>query len=93
MQPVSGADNPPAFPTEWSAGLEPGEPMQTGPHAAQYPGMTLRDWFAGQALAQVVRDVFNDPHLATKPPSALPDIIAGASYQIADAMLAKRCNR
>lgn len=44
-------DNPPAFPTEWSNGLEPGEPMQTGPHAAQYPGMTLLDYFAAQALA------------------------------------------
>jgi hypothetical protein len=41
-------------------------------------GMTLRDWFAGQALA----NVDHDPDL--------PEIAARAAYRIADAMLAAR---
>ena len=46
---VGEVANPPAFPTEWSFGLEPDEPMQTGAHTAQFPGMSLRDWFATHA--------------------------------------------
>jgi hypothetical protein len=47
------------------------------------PGMTLRDWFAGQALAG---------NLASVPPDADPDAEAMArfSYRVADAMLAAR---
>jgi hypothetical protein len=73
-------NNPPAFPGGWpEAGYEP------------HYGMTLRDWFAGQALGQAVRDVFRDDMvMATTTPSKLPAIIAKASYQIADAMLAER---
>jgi len=46
-----------------------------------YPGMMLRDWFAGQALAGMVCH-----------PKALADAegLAGACYEIADAMLAAR---
>jgi hypothetical protein len=51
-------------------------------------GMTLRDWFAGQALASVAEAVIegmaeNGPH----DPSA---DIAWVCYQIADAMLKAR---
>lgn len=72
--------NPPAFPTEWSVGLEPGEPMQTGTHTASYPGMTLRDWFAGQALVG----------LMMHGPWGDPDSHAAYAYNAADAMLAAR---
>lgn len=41
-------------------------------------GMTLRDWFAGQALASVDHD------------PDLPEIAARAAYRIADAMLVAR---
>ena len=46
-------------------------------------GMTLRDWFAGQALAGFVARV---------PYGAFPAdfIVASQAYQIADAMLAER---
>lgn len=45
-----------------------------------YPGMSLRDWFAGQALVLVKVDRVND---------RAPDI-ARAVYAVADAMLAAR---
>ena len=45
----------------------------------EWEGMTLRDWFAGQALAGMLAD----PHW--------PDIphVAKLSYQFADAMIAE----
>lgn len=48
------------------------------------PGMTLRDWFAGQVVASVAR--FNTMGNA----SIGYDEIAGRAYGIADAMLAAR---
>jgi len=46
-------------------------------------GMALRDWFAGQALAMVMRRFERDGD-----PS--PDDIAMQAYFIADAMIAER---
>jgi hypothetical protein len=63
-----------AFPVNTSAGHEDGA---FEPH----PGMTLRDWFAGQALAGLLGNagkVSNE------------DGYAQQSYMIADAMLAAR---
>lgn len=48
------------------------------PSVAVEPGMTLRDWFAGQALPAVMEDYFE------------PAVIAERAYQIADAMQAER---
>ena len=53
------------------------------------PGMTLRDWFAGQALNGVV-------YMSKDDSDALEDraaYIAEACYQIADAMLAERARK
>ena len=51
----------------------------------EYSGMTLRDWFAGQAMAGMVRESIK---------SADKDLytawIAGCAYDIADAMLKAR---
>lgn len=44
-----------------------------------HPGMTLRDWFAGQALA--------NPYTAHE---NSPDKIGEWAYQVADAMIAAR---
>jgi hypothetical protein len=52
----------------------PAFPVQDGFYAA---GMSLRDWFAGQALATL------QPHWDAKP-------LAKAAYEVADAMLAER---
>lgn len=49
------------------------------------PGMSLRDWFAGQAIqgmAHVVRKNPGDDHMA--------DSIALSAYEMADAMLVER---
>lgn len=68
---MSAPDNPPAFPqTQWSMWGGDGR-----------EGMTLRDWFAGQAL------IANGPinwHPSDRASAAQ------AAYAIADAMLAER---
>lgn len=53
-------------------------PLEDGgqPRMAAVPGMSLRDWFAGQALASFVPDT--------------PQNKAEAAYAIADAMLKAR---
>lgn len=63
------------------------------PHAAPYKdggridtwGMSLRDYFAGQALIGLMAD---NPTLATYPTDAAP--LAAVAYRYADAMLAER---
>jgi hypothetical protein len=50
-----------------------------------FPGMTLRDWFAGQAVQGLT--------LAMKwpaPSAGWPKALAESAYQIADAMLVER---
>jgi hypothetical protein len=61
-------DNPPAFP----------RPGFTDP-AGMQEGMTLRDYFAGQALAICIKD-FSKPY----------EEWALEAYALADAMLAQR---
>lgn len=52
-------------------------------------GMTLRDWFAGQALPAIVADYFADP--ANRGPGDTPvKAISEVAYLYADAMLAER---
>mgnify|MGYP000888019546 CR=1 FL=1 len=70
-------DNPHAFPAGWpKAGYEP------------HYGMTLRDWFAGQALAGIAA---NEAFLVkTKELGDPKTICAKAAYEFADAMLAAR---
>ena len=50
------------------------------PESAAWDGMSLRDWFAGQALAMLA-----DPKCISD-----SNIVALAAYQVADAMLAAR---
>lgn len=60
-------DNPPAFPV-------------VSDIIGHYEGMTLRDWFAGQALAGLMQ----------KDPWADPMMLASYAFNAADAMLATR---
>lgn len=62
-------DGGPAFPAHWN-----------GLQAAQH-GMTLRDWFAGQALMGL---------LPSKGVVGFPTAYAQVAYEYADAMLAAR---
>jgi hypothetical protein len=59
-------------------------PMVTSSETLDYPGMTLRDWFAGQALAGILS--------AERQSKYHNDDLAKASYLVADAMLAERDN-
>jgi hypothetical protein len=53
-----------------------------------YGGMTLRDYFAGQALAGVLAS--NAEVKASRDQVARTSMIAIACYQVADALLAER---
>jgi hypothetical protein len=56
-----------------------------------FPGMTILDWFAGQALEGCVEKQFSDALLAKLGSTeAVSAAIAGAAYQIADACLLAR---
>lgn len=57
----------------------PAYPTHIG-RAAEEAGMTLRDYFAGQALAWIMQREW-------KPPAAE---LARRAYEVADAMLAER---
>lgn len=77
--------NPPAFPCEAQGDRSvPPEHdyIQTGIHSAKFPGMSLRDWFAGQALSAI-------PHVGCGSDLDVHEF-ARAAYQFADAMLATR---
>lgn len=74
--------NPPAFPT-------PHDPERTGNE-----GMSLRDWFAGQAHRALVADLNRAPvtwmREADEDGIDVPAAVARAAYIHADAMLAAR---
>jgi hypothetical protein len=56
--------------------------LQTGVHSAKFPGMSLRDWFAGQALSGQLANRYQD--------QCSEGQHARRAYDIADAMLAAR---
>jgi hypothetical protein len=72
-QPID--DGGPAFPCEALADYRDTE-------ATKFKGMSLRDWFAGQALAGLV---FHNDYGARS-----DDEIANGAYAYADAMIAAR---
>lgn len=77
--------NHPAFPCEAQGDRNvPAEHdyLQTGIHAGKFPGIMMRDYFAGKALAGICA------HVDTWGLSI--SSIADAAYQLADAMLAAR---
>lgn len=83
-----GVDNPPAFPCEAQGDRSvPPEHdyIRTGIHSSKFPGMTLRDYFAGQVLQSLVASVGSGS-------GEVPELgrVVRATYIIADAMLAER---
>jgi hypothetical protein len=87
--------------------MEDGGPVFLGPVShPQHTGLSLRDWFAGQALQQAVLD-YGEPNghpvtgqrkdrgnpvlpYASKGVGTREEIIARQAYRYADAMLAAR---
>ncbi|HEY5800925.1 MAG TPA: hypothetical protein VIT92_11940 [Burkholderiaceae bacterium] len=69
----------PAFPAE-NAG-------QSGPSTYHFEGMTLRDYFAAQALPAVIRQCYADTR---SPDESQEDYFARACYAVSDAMLKAR---
>lgn len=73
------------------------QPMAISPNGdayPAYPGMTLRDWFAGQALAGLCANP-GGPYQANDRSgwglvNCGTDDIGGEAYRLADAMLAER---
>lgn len=65
-----------------------GNPEQGGD-----PGMSLRDWFAGQAIAGLLanEDAVGDIQITARQDGvAYPEMAASIAFNIADAMLAHR---
>lgn len=79
---MNGPENPFAFPSEQS------EALDGGWNDTLVRGMTLRDWFAGQALAGPVAVLAH--HCAEHERDFASPEAAAAAYRIADAMLAER---
>ena len=74
--------NPPAFPCEAQGDRnvpDAHDYIQTSLHTATFPGMSLRDYFAGQAITMCLKDM-----------SLGYDAWATEAYAVADAMLAVR---
>lgn len=61
-------------------------PGHKGPYGGTAPGMTLRDWFAGQALCGELAD----PNVNATDIRTLAARVASNSYIFADAMIAAR---
>ena len=84
-------DGGPAFPGNVYNLTEDGS-EQVGEHTFRVPGMSLRDWFAGQALQGAISWYL---HAATQGVTRnqredTPTVMAGMAYQLADEMLAVR---
>jgi hypothetical protein len=77
-------DGGPAFPLPMFTRQADGMPMS--PQEYGLGGMTLRDWFAGQALAGAVGFSPSNPFRKYDQ----PEDVAAACYRFADAMLAAR---
>lgn len=71
--------NPPAFPVVAENGLG---------HVSE--GMSLRDWFAGQALVGMGSTVPASPSGARWASHCIPAVKVRVAYEIADAMLRER---
>ena len=75
------ADNPSAFP----------HPVPVNCWGDPSCGMTLRDWFAGQAIGAVIRQCASDGMLGFPDGvQTIEALFARNAYAIADAMLAER---
>lgn len=83
-------ENPPAFPRPMTRIQRIGGGITTDDGE---PGMSLRDWFAGKALAGLLNNASVSVYIPMNTPDnydPLPDATACAAYRYADAMLRER---
>ena len=80
---MSGAENPPAFPV-------PEVRMDGFGISEGSAGMTLRDWFAGQALPSAFNHARHNVEACTSVGRLPEEWAAQMAYGLADAMLAAR---
>lgn len=82
-----------AFPQDINMFFSDGEPVNC-PEMEGHEGMSLRDYFAGQALANpfIVRNLSmnSDGVVEQHGPEVDPDTVATCIYEYADAMLKAR---
>jgi len=71
--------NPPAFPM--------GNPEQGG-----HDGMSLRDWFAGQALPAIIAEIYRVAAIDGPVESGVAGPVSAFSYEIADVLLSARAH-
>lgn len=84
---MSTEQMPAAFPTQGRKEQRAVRPPATGTYTHEIPakdGMTLRDYFAAQAITGVVAEVLSPVQTATI------DVMAQNAYAMADAMLRAR---
>lgn len=79
---MSKPENPSAFPL-------PALTLFDGRGHPTHPGMSLRDWFAGQALPQAI-EIGRSGAKPDADVARLTAAIAGIAYDFADEMLAER---
>lgn len=77
-----GSDGGPAFPFSTTTKSMNGDDVTSA-----YAGMTLRDWFAGQAMAAIMTRYYK---LWDEGTETSDDDMAKEAYSSADAMLAAR---
>lgn len=78
-------DGGPAFPSH------SGDPEMIDPrNRISCGGMTLRDWFAGQALAAMASTPKETTEAANAAGMSRTDFVTECAYQLADAMLKAR---
>lgn len=93
---MSVNDGGPAFPHGPLGDTMHGEEGRVWHQFPAGAGMTLRDYFAGQAIAGVIRSTVEADSAAVLSESAdatglaIEQVIARSAYEIADAMLAAR---
>lgn len=80
------ADGGPAFPTEKVVNLGSG-----ASRTERSGGMSLRDYFAAQALAALLASPLTTSRAHEEnPPGTMPTVMAHSAYMYADAMLKAR---
>lgn len=81
-------ENPPAFPCERKVNTST-DPLAT-PRLIKEPGMTLRDYFAGQAIGGMLAGAMSNPPPLGASAAEMRVSFVAEAYRYADAMLAER---